>query len=127
MCCAAKCVQTHTGSALGATTHHRAAAPCFNLSDFAPTAAPAVAIAAGDEHSIAITRDGELFAWGKGAAALGVADGTHRDTDPLAQLGASHATQIRACQSPCRIALLLSPTGGSLRDCDVTVGLAARA
>ena len=66
--------QLGDGSALGATTHHLSAAPCFNLSDFAPTAAPAVAIAAGDEHSIAITRDGELFAWGKGAAALGVAD-----------------------------------------------------
>ena len=39
--------QLGDGSALGATTHNRSAAPCFNLSDFAPAAAPAVAIAAG--------------------------------------------------------------------------------
>ena len=39
--------QLGDGSALGATMHNRSAAPYFNLSDFAPAAAPAVAIAAG--------------------------------------------------------------------------------
>ena len=51
-----------------------------------------MAIAAGDEHSIAITRDGELFAWGKGAAALGVADDVATPTRvplPSAQGGAA--------------------------------------
>ena len=37
----------YDGAALGATTYGLAAAPCFNLSDFAPAAAPAVAIVAG--------------------------------------------------------------------------------
>lgn len=51
----------------GACADH-SSAPCYNLS------APVAAIAAGDEHSLAITRDGELYAWGKGAGALGAAD-----------------------------------------------------
>jgi len=56
------------GVATGATTAGLGAAPCANLTQGAVTA-----IAAGDEHSLAVTASGALVSWGSGAGAAGTA------------------------------------------------------
>ena len=56
------------GVATGSTTAALGAAPCANLTQGAVTA-----IAAGDDHSLAVTASGALVSWGSGAGAAGTA------------------------------------------------------
>ena len=59
------------------------AAPCFSLLHADGSALIGSAISAGASHSVVVTRDGRLFAWGCGVAARGSNLDTHVPIAPL--------------------------------------------
>ncbi|KAL1528664.1 hypothetical protein AB1Y20_010001 [Prymnesium parvum] len=58
---------------------------CFNVSDAFGQPVRAVAIAAGDEHSLAIAANGEVYAWGRGDAAAAAVRDVAVPVRPLAR------------------------------------------